>query len=128
MTSSAARPSAVRVALEFLDAFAAGDDARLGALLDPDVVFESPRTTLHGAEAVSEAIGGFARAVRAVSVIAAYGDEEHAVVMYDMDAGPLGTIRAADHFVVRAGRLVADQLVFDTYALRELEKAPGAAG
>jgi hypothetical protein len=34
-----------------------------------------------------------------------------------MDAGPLGTIRAADRFTVRNGRIVADELVFDTAAL-----------
>ncbi|MFC0624166.1 nuclear transport factor 2 family protein [Kribbella deserti] len=124
MTSSATAPSAVRVALDFLAAFAAQDEAGMAGLLDADVIFESPRITLTGAGAVGEAIGGFARAVQSVTVIAAYGDDEHAVVMYDMDAGPLGTIRAADHFVVRDGRVVSDQLVFDTHALREVEK-PG---
>ncbi|WP_328988482.1 nuclear transport factor 2 family protein [Kribbella sp. NBC_01245] len=114
------RPAAVRVALEFLDAFATKDSAKLASLLDPDVVFESPRTTLNGADAVATAIGGFAQAVLGVSVIAAYGDEERAVVMYDMELGPLGTIRASDHLVVRDGRVISDQLVFDTHVLRDL--------
>lgn len=114
------RPAAVRVALEFLDAFATKDETKLASLLDAEVVFESPRTTLTGVDAVATAIGGFAQAVLGISVIAAYGDDERAVVMYDMDLGPLGTIRASDHLIVKAGKVISDQLVFDTHVLRDL--------
>ena len=109
--------AAVGVALAFLDAFAAGDDEALAALLDPEVLFTSPRRSLAGKVVVAAEIAGFARTVTAVKVVSAFGDDRHALVLYDMDAGPLGTIRAADRFTVRNGRIVADELVFDTAVL-----------
>lgn len=120
-TSHNIQSAAVAVARDFLDAFAAQNTSRLRELLDADVVFESPRMTLTGATPVAEAIGTFAAAVREVTVLAAYGDDEHAVVMYDLATGPFGPIRAADHFVVRGGKITRDQLVFDTHPLRTPE-------
>jgi hypothetical protein len=40
-------------------------------------------------------------------------------VVYDMRTAPFGTIRAVDHLVVRDGRIVSDNLVFDTYEVRK---------
>jgi ketosteroid isomerase-like protein len=118
---------AVRTALAFIEAFAAKDRAALAGRLADDVVFESPRGVLSGAAAVTEAMAQFAQVVLGVDVIAAYGDEERAVVMYDMRTGPFGTMRAADTFVVRDGRIVSDRLVFDTYELRRWEEARAAS-
>ncbi len=117
VVGSYAAGAAVGVALAFLDAFAAGDEEALAELLDPEVTFTSPRRSLVGKVVVAAEIGGFARAVSALTVRAAFGDDEQALVLYDLAAGPLGTIRVADRITVRNGRIVADELVFDTAAL-----------
>jgi len=109
--------AAVGVALAFLDAFAAGDEEALAELLDPEVLFTSPRRSLAGKVVVAAEIAGFARAVTALKVVSAFGDDRQALVLYDMDAGPLGTVRAADRITVRNGRIVADELLFDTAAM-----------
>jgi ketosteroid isomerase-like protein len=112
------------VASTFVEAFGRGDMATVGGLLADDVTFESPRVTLTGAGPVLAAMGEFAQAVTGVSVLAAVGDGERAMIMYDMATAPFGTIRAVDHVVVRDGRIVSDILVFDTFAVRT---AGGAA-
>jgi hypothetical protein len=109
--------AALGVALAFLDAFGAGDEEAIAGLLDPEVVFSSPRQSLAGKVVVAAEIAGFARVVTGLTVVAAFGDDEHALVLYDVDAGPLGTIRAADRITVRNGRIVADELLFDTAAV-----------
>jgi ketosteroid isomerase-like protein len=119
---------AAEVAVAFIRAFEAKDREAMTDLLAEDVVFESPRATVTGAAAVAEVMGGFAQAVGSVDVIAAYGDAERAVVMYDMKTGPFGTVRAADTFVVRDGKIVSDRLVFDTYELRRFEEAQAPKG
>jgi hypothetical protein len=68
-------------------------------------------------------MGEFAQAVTGVSVLAVVGDDERAMVMYDMATGPFGTLRAVDHVVVRDGRIVSDTLVFDTYEVRRVMPA-----
>lgn len=113
----------VDVAIAFLEAWSSGNTEALAGYVTDDIVFESPRVRLTGSEAVLEAIGQFAQAVTSIKVIAAYGDGERAVVMYDMETGPFGTIRAADHFVVENGKIKSDDLVFDTYELRKFEES-----
>ncbi len=115
--------SAARIAVSFVEAFAAQDMTALAGFLADDVVFESPRVTITGAAAVVEAMAQFAQAVSGVDIIAAFGDDERAVVMYDMKTGPFGTLRAADTFVLRDGEIISDKLVFDTYELRKFEEA-----
>ncbi|GAA2597155.1 nuclear transport factor 2 family protein [Actinomadura fulvescens] len=118
-----AKTAPVDVAVAFLEAWSSRDmDAVAGYVAD-DVVFESPKVRLTGAQAVVEAMGQFAQAVISVKLIAAYGDDERALVMYDMETGPFGTLRAADHFVVQDGKIKSDELVFDTYELRKFEES-----
>ena len=109
--------SPVEVAVAFVEAFGRNDMTTLRGLLAPDIVFESPRGRLVGPEAVFEAVAGFAPAVTGLTVLAAHGDGERATVVYDMETGPFGTLRAVDHVVVRDGRIAQDVLVFDTHPL-----------
>lgn len=114
------------IAVAFIEAFARKDIDTLSGYFAADVVFESPKVQLAGAEAVTEAMGQFAQAVLGIEIIAALGDHERAIIMYDMKTGPFGTLRAADHFVIKDGKIVSDQLVFDTHELRKFEAAQAA--
>jgi hypothetical protein len=114
------------VAVSFIEAFGRGDRATLAGLLADDVTFESPRVRLAGAAAAVEAISGFADVVTGVTIHAALGDEEQAMISYDM-ATPFGTLRAVDHLVVRDGRITSDVLVFDTYEVRRATESASPA-
>jgi hypothetical protein len=105
----------VAVAVAFVEAFGKRDMSAVANLLHEDVVFESPRTRLTGAPAVLAAITEFADAVTGVDILDAFGDDERALVYYDMHTGPFGTLRTVDHIVARNGRVVADTVVFDTH-------------
>ena len=107
------------MASAFVEAFGRGDMA----VVADDVTFQSPRVALTGAEPVLAAMGEFAQVVAGVSVLAVVGDDERAMIMYDMATGPFGTLRAVDHLVVRDGRIVSDTLVFDTYEVRKAMEA-----
>lgn len=124
MTESAA-PTEIAVA--FLEAFGRHDLDTMSSYLAEDVAFESPQVQINGASAVADAMGQFAQVVGSVEIIAAFGDGERAVVMYDMQTGPFGTMRAADHFVIRDGKIVSDQLVFDTYEVRKMQESQGGS-
>jgi ketosteroid isomerase-like protein len=111
------------IAVAYIEAFGKGDMSAIAGFLADDVVFESPTVQLTGA-AVLEAVGQFAQVVTGVDIIAAYGDDEQALVMYDMHTGPFGTIRVGELLAVRDGRITADRLAFDTHAIQ----ASGAGG
>jgi SnoaL-like protein len=110
-------PNPTKIALAYLEAFGRQDLTTAARYVADDITFESPRVTLTGAEPYLAAVGEFAQAVAAVEIIAAFGEGEKAMVLYDMKTGPFGTIRAANYFVVRAGRITSDVLVFDTARL-----------
>lgn len=113
----------VDVAVSFIEAFGSGDLDTLAGYLADDIVFESPRIRLTGSQPVLTAMSEFAQVVQGVDIVAALGDQEQAVVVYDMKTAPFGTIRAVDHLVVRHGKIQSDTLVFDTYELRKAELA-----
>ncbi len=113
------------VAVAFVEAFGRGDLATVASFLADDVAFKSPRGALTGAGPVLEAMGRFAQAVTGVSVLAVVGDEDRAMIMYDMGTGPFGTLRAVDYLVVNNGRITTDTLVFDTYEVRKVMEASG---
>ena len=113
----------VDVAVSFVEAFGSGDMDILAGFLAEDIVFESPRVRLTGRQQVLAAMSEFAHVVQGVDIVAALGDQEKAMVVYDMKTAPFGTIRAVDYLVVRDGKILSDTLVFDTYELRKAELA-----
>ena len=53
-----------------------------------------------------------------VTIVDAFGDDDRALIAYDLATGPFGTLRCTDHLQVRDGRIVFDSLLFDTHAIR----------
>jgi SnoaL-like domain len=114
---------AVDVAVAFTETWARHDMAAAAEYLADDVAFEGPLSRTSGAQAYLEALGRFAQTVIDVTVIAALGDDERAMIMYDMTTGPFGTLRAAEYLVVRDGKITSDMLVFDTHEVRKAQRA-----
>jgi ketosteroid isomerase-like protein len=106
------------IAVAYLEAFGSRDMTAAAGYIAGDIEFESPRGKLAGAASYLAAVGEFAQAVHGVDIIAVLGDDDRAMVMYDMKTGPFGTLRAADYFVVRDGKITSDLLVFDTFEVR----------
>lgn len=112
------------VAEAFVEAWGRRDMETVAGWVADDIAFESPMTRLTGAEAFLAAAGQFAQAVTGVDVIAVVGDDQRAMVMYDMPTVAFGTLRAADYVLVEDGKITADKLVFDTHAVRQAQASP----
>ena len=93
-------------------------DTAAGYLAD-DVIFHSPINHSHGKGAYMEALTRFAQAVTGVTILAAFGDDTQAVIMYDLVTGPFGTLTGAELLTFRDGKIQADRLTFDTYRVRQ---------
>lgn len=59
------------------------------------------------------------RNVAGFRMIAAFGDEEQALIMYDLLTGPYGVLMCAKHLIVRGGKIERDKLTFDSYLIRK---------
>ena len=121
-------PAPVNVAIAFTKAWTSHDMIAAAEYVAEDVAFEGPMTQTTGAKAYIEALSRFAQTVSGMQMIAALGDDQRAMIMYEVETGPAGVLRAGEHFVIREGRIKSDMLVFDTHKLREAQSAQAPSG
>jgi hypothetical protein len=122
------QPAPVDVAVAFTRAWTSHDMAAAGQYVAEDVVFEGPMTQTTGAQAYLEALSRFAVTVTGMRMIAALGDDDGAMIMYEVETGQTGVLRAGEHFVIRDGLIHRDMLVFDTHKARQASSAQAPTG
>ncbi len=123
-------PSPVAVALAFTKAWTSHDMETAASYVAADVDFDGPiagHTT--GAEAYMQGLNAFAPVVTGMQIIAAFGDDTRALIMYDLATAPFGTLRTAELLTVKDGKIQEDKLTFDTYKIRQASASqpPSAA-
>jgi uncharacterized protein YndB with AHSA1/START domain len=113
---------ALALAQRYHRAWTAHDFAAAAACLDDDLETDVPLNEYATKDAWVEALTSFGSLVEGTDVLAAFGNDREALLLYDMTTAPFGALRIAEHFVVRDGRIACIRHVHDTAALR----APGA--
>ncbi len=123
-------PTPLAVGLAFTEAWTSHDLTTAAGYVAEDVVFDGPLAHLTGFDAYMEGLARFARAVTGLEVVAAFGDDDQCLIMYEVTTGPFGTLRCAECFTVKDGKIQTDRLTFDTFAVRKAAagQAPPAAG
>lgn len=104
---------ALTVALAYHAAWTSKDLDGAMALVAEDLVCEAPAGRIEGREAYREFLGGFLEILTGASMIAAYGDDETALVMYDTATLPVPSAPGAECVTVRDGRIVHSRFLFD---------------
>ena len=91
-----------------------------------DVVCHAPSGRLTGAAALRGFMEPFADMLTSSELLAAYGDESSAVVIYDTATARVASAPAAELHQVRDGRITAVRIVFDRlpFALARGEVVP----
>lgn len=89
------------------------DPDRLRALLAPDLVFEGPIAGQRvGAEPFIKGVAGFVQAARSLDMVHELHAGEYAATLYDAEL-PGGSVRFAEFFQVRDGRICSLRLMYD---------------
>jgi len=101
------------------DAWTTKDFARAAALLADTLVVEVPVNDYPTAESFAEGLQRFGSMVARVDLLAAMSDGCEAMLLYDVDAEPIGTLRVAEHFTVDDGKITRIRQVHDTAAVRQ---------
>ena len=113
----------VDVAIAFTEAWTSQDMPTASMYVAEEVAFEGPMSHAAGIAAFLDGLSRFAKAVTGLEILAALGDDERAMIMYELTTGPFGTLRAAEDLVISDGKITRDTLVFDTHPLRRTTKA-----
>lgn len=109
---------ALSVARAYHDAWTSGHFDRAANLLAEDLKVEVPINAYPTKGSFVEALIGFGSMVERADLLAELGNSGEAMLLYDMQVGPLGTIRIAEHFTVRDGRIMRIRQIHDTAAIR----------
>ena len=112
----------VEIAEAFTRAWASGKLEEAARYVADDVVFDGPMQKSTGLKPYIEGLTKLSQAVIGVRMIAAYGDDEHALLMYDLLTEAYGTLTCAKYLTVRDGRIARDQLTFDSHNIRNAPK------
>jgi hypothetical protein len=126
MTDST-RGAAVETALAYHEAWTGKDFERAMSYIADDIVCHAPAGRIEGAEAYRAFMGPFVQILVNAELLAAFGDDETAVVMYDTHTLPVESAPGAECVTVRDGKIVHSWFVFDRAPFDAARRAAAAA-
>ncbi|MGH8981038.1 MAG: nuclear transport factor 2 family protein [Acidimicrobiales bacterium] len=90
-----------------------GSALQLRTILDPDLVFEGPIAGRRvGAEGFIKGVSGFVETMQELHMLHQLTDGDLGATLYDADM-PGGTVRFAEFFEIREGRIRSLRLLYD---------------
>jgi ketosteroid isomerase-like protein len=116
---------ALEVALAYYQAWTSKDvEAAMGHLAD-DVVCDAPAGRIEGVEAYRQFLGPFAQLLLGDELLAAFGDQTRAVLVYDTRTPPVASAPGAECLTVRDGKIVYNRFIFDRLPFDAARRAAG---
>lgn len=95
------------------------DTAR--SCLADNLHFQGPMDTFSNADDFITTLTGFAQMLTRVDMLQRFDTNDAAALFYDcVTDSPAGTIRTAEFFGLRGGKIASIRLVFDATALRQV--------
>jgi ketosteroid isomerase-like protein len=123
MTDSTSTSPALQTALAYFHAWTSHDIDKTMTYIAGDIVCQAPSGRLEGAAAFRGFMGPFVQILTRSSLIAAFGDDEKAVVMYDTDTVPVTDAPGAECVTVKDGKITHMRIIFDRLPFEEARKA-----
>ncbi|MGH3315715.1 MAG: nuclear transport factor 2 family protein [Nocardioidaceae bacterium] len=106
-------PAALDTALAYHRAWTSGDFDQAMTHIAEDLVCLTPSGRLDGSEAFRAFMGPFARMLTRSELLAAYGDDSTAVLIYDTDTLPVRGAPGAECLQVVDGKIAHMRIIFD---------------
>jgi hypothetical protein len=104
---------ALRVALDHHHAWTANDIDLAMSYLADDVVCDAPAGRLDGRAAYRAFLAPFAGRLLDSTLIAAFGDQDRALIMYDTRSTLVASAPAAECLTVVHGKITYNRFIFD---------------
>ena len=104
---------ALAVALAYHRAWTAKNVDKALTHVSDDIVCDAPSGQLRGIDQYRPFIANFVPMVTGYDIIAALGDTETAVLVYDLHTIPVSSGLTCECFTVKGGRIIRNRLIFD---------------
>ncbi len=115
---------ALDTALAYHRAWTSHDFDQAMTYIAEDIVCDAPAGRIEGAEAFRAFMGPFAQILTASNLIAAFGDDQTALLMYDTETVPVKSAPGSECVTVRDGTITHIRIVFDRAPFEAARKAP----
>lgn len=127
MSDVAGGRDALQVSLAYYRAWTADNFDEAMTFVADDIVCDAPAGRLEGAEAFRGFMEPFTTIVTRVDLIAAFGDDHTALLMYDTDTVPVRHAPGAECHRVDNAKITHITIIFDRQPFTEARAATGAA-
>ena len=104
---------ALRTALAYFRAWTSHDFESAMSYIADDIVCDAPAGRLEGAAAYRGFMGPFVQILTKAELIAAFGDEHTAVLVYDTSTVPVASAPASECVTVTDGKISYSRFIFD---------------
>jgi hypothetical protein len=118
---------ALTTALAYFQAWTSGDFDRAMTYIADDIVCQAPAGRLEGADAFRGFMGPFSQLVTSAEMVAAFGDDATAVLIYDTDTVPVNDAPGAECHTVVGGLITHIRIIFDRQPFTEARAAAARA-
>ncbi len=118
---------ALRTALDYYQAWTNHDFDRAMTFIADDIVCQAPAGRIDGAEAFRAFMEPFSQIVTRSELVAAFGDDHTAVLMYNTDTVPVADAPGAERLEVDGATITRIRIIFDRapfMAARQATQAP----
>ncbi len=112
---------AAELSRTFVETWASGDAAAIGALVTDDIDYAGPLNEAHGRDEYLDVIAGFIGQVDGAEVlhVATDDDGDGAAIFYAVSTSTAGRLNVGQHLrFADDGRLAWTRLIFDTFPVR----------
>ncbi|MER8828814.1 nuclear transport factor 2 family protein [Mesorhizobium sp. M0938] len=112
------------IAIAFTKAWTSHDLEKAATYVADDVVFDGPMQQSTGKDPYLKGLTKLSQDVSGVRLIAAFGDDSQALLMYDLLTDSSGALSCAKHLSTSDGKIRRDKLTFDTKQLGSAKPRP----
>lgn len=114
---------ALEVALAYFNAWTSHDLDQAMSYIADDIVCDAPSGRLEGAVAYRNFMAPFVQILTGSKLIAAFGDETTALIMYDTRTVPVHSGPAAECLTVSGDKITGSRFIFDRLPFEAARKA-----
>jgi hypothetical protein len=115
--------AALRTALAYHRAWTTKDFEQAMSYIADDIVCQAPAGRLEGSEAFRGFMGPFVEILTSSKLIAAFGDDATAVLMYDTNTVPVQDAPGAECLTVEDGMIRHIRIIFDRLPFESARRA-----
>jgi hypothetical protein len=105
--------AALKVALAYYEAWTSKDLDAAYSYVAEEIVCDAPAGRIEGKDAYRAFLTPFAGSLLSATLIAAYGDEDKALIMYDTSSALVASGPGAECLTVVDGKITYSRFIFD---------------